>query len=214
MTDAEFIFRTDCAEKKKIGHGYSHKNRTGKGPVKFPSDYLSKKEKIALNGELMSYSMNDFYTWDEFRRMPEHIQVEYLQHIVDKYHLGFTSISKLMFSKSKNTLHNYIIDHKLNKKGLIGVGKGHRDNDNDMLRLLSDMEAAVKQVDPEPIVDICEEEAPVMMESEEIEEAKPEKPTLNRISFEMNGWDYMLLDMVSKSFGDKAVRVSITVEEV
>ena len=50
MKDAEYVFRKDIQDKKSIGRGAFHK-KTGSKSKKctLPSDYLSGKEKKALN---------------------------------------------------------------------------------------------------------------------------------------------------------------------
>lgn len=61
MTDERFTFIEDCKDKKRTARG-AHNKRThcGKGgAVMFPSDYLTTKEKKAMNGECKAYRMND-----------------------------------------------------------------------------------------------------------------------------------------------------------
>ena len=54
MNDEKYVFINDCAEKKRTARGI-HNKRThaGKGgKVIFPSDYLTRKEREAMNGEV------------------------------------------------------------------------------------------------------------------------------------------------------------------
>lgn len=80
MTDERFTFIEDCKDKKRTARG-AHNKRThcGKGgAVMFPSDYLTTKEKKAMNGECKAYRMNDPMKWDEFKKMPEDLQKTYI----------------------------------------------------------------------------------------------------------------------------------------
>lgn len=58
--DIERMLRIDSIAKKKSGRGvFNRASRLGycRGGIKFPSDYLSNKEKNKLNGEVRCYSM-------------------------------------------------------------------------------------------------------------------------------------------------------------
>jgi len=79
MDDAEYVFRTDCADKKKTGRGAFSKVRGGGRYVRMPSDNMTRKEKTKLNGEVMSYDMSKPVKWDVYRRWPEDIQVAYFK---------------------------------------------------------------------------------------------------------------------------------------
>ena len=61
-------------------------NRTGKGPIKFPSDYLTEAQKKKLNGPCTTYDMGKPISYNDFCAFPEDIQRLYLQGIVDKFH--------------------------------------------------------------------------------------------------------------------------------
>ena len=87
MTDERFTFIEDCKDKKRIARGASHKRtHCGKGgAVMFSSDYLTTKEKKAMNGECKSYRMNDPMKWDEFKKMPEDLQIAYIKAIRNQF---------------------------------------------------------------------------------------------------------------------------------
>lgn len=78
MTDEEYIFRTECAEKKRTARGsFNRLSHAGKGGrVKMPSDYMTKKERDKMNGEVQSYNLNSPMKWMQFKRMPDDIQRE------------------------------------------------------------------------------------------------------------------------------------------
>ena len=60
MTDEKFVFTSDVADKKRTARGaHNKKAHAGKGgKVKFPADYMTKKELTAMSGEVKSYKMN------------------------------------------------------------------------------------------------------------------------------------------------------------
>ena len=42
-------------------------------------EYKTKKELDKMNGECKTWKLTKFYTWKEFKEMPDDIQVEYLK---------------------------------------------------------------------------------------------------------------------------------------
>ncbi len=114
MSDEEYIYRKDIAEKKKIGYGAKHKKNGSKSKkCAMPSDYLTRKEKLAMNSETMSWCLNDFYTYNDFKKMPSDIQVMYLQGITDKYKVGSSAISMVLFGLTEKALYDYLSRHNL-----------------------------------------------------------------------------------------------------
>ena len=117
MTDEEYVFRQDAREKKIIGHSAAKRNRTGKGPVRMPSDYLTAKEKKAMNGEEKTYRLGAPMTYQEFRRMPEDLQRQYITGLLEKYDVTDRMIAE-MLGISKETI------RKVAARLRIGRGKG------------------------------------------------------------------------------------------
>lgn len=95
MNEYEYEFVQDSKEKKNIGRNIKYKNGTGKGPLKFPSDYLTKKEKEKMNGPLNSYDMGKPMTYSKFKAMPDDLQKQYLQGMMDKFYPTQGAIAKL-----------------------------------------------------------------------------------------------------------------------
>lgn len=87
MTDEKFLFVTDCADKKRTARGiYNKRTHTGKGgKVRFPSDNLSRKELDAMNGEVVTYSLNKPMKWDEYKRMPDDLRRQYIENLQKRY---------------------------------------------------------------------------------------------------------------------------------
>lgn len=85
MNEIEALLAEDTAEKKRIARDAKHKNRTGKGMVKMPSDFKSKKEIKQMNGELKIYEMRKPTSWGVFKSWPKDIQQQYLNGIALKF---------------------------------------------------------------------------------------------------------------------------------
>ena len=112
MPDEQYVMISDSIEKKKIAHSsHNRKTHCGKGGrVKFPSDYLSKKELKAMNGDVKSYSLNKPMTWEEFRSMPQDLQIMYIKKLRNEFGVPDIVLSKSMgvckssFSKAMKDL--------------------------------------------------------------------------------------------------------------
>ena len=112
MPDEQYVMISDSIEKKKIAHSsHNRKTHCGKGGrVKFPSDYLSKKELKAMNGDVKSYNLNRPMTWEEFRRMPQDLQIMYIKKLRNEFGVPDIVLSKAMgickssFSKAMRDL--------------------------------------------------------------------------------------------------------------
>ena len=112
MPDEQYVMISDSIEKKKIAHSsHNRKTHCGKGGrVKFPSDYLSKKELKAMNGDVKSYNLNKPMTWEEFRSMPQDLQIMYIKKLRNEFGVPDIVLSKAMgvckssFSKAMKDL--------------------------------------------------------------------------------------------------------------
>ncbi len=97
MTDEKYIYHKDIAEKKRTARGsFNRLSRTGKSRMKTPSDYLPKKERNKMNGEVKSYNLNAPMSWAEFRAMPKDIQAEYINGLIEKYSPTQTAVAKML----------------------------------------------------------------------------------------------------------------------
>lgn len=109
MTDERYIYQQDIKEKKQAGRGAFHKKSGAKSKkCNFPSDYLTRKEKEKLNGECKTWSMNKFYSWSEFKEMPDDIQLRYINFLIGKYDVGLGVIGSDIFKLSSAVLYKYL----------------------------------------------------------------------------------------------------------
>lgn len=111
-------YKNDIREKASTARGiYGRKGKSGKGAPKFPSDYLSKKEKNELNGPVTTMDPHKFYTWEEFKQLTPRLQVEYIDGLVKRYHIGVSTVSTKVFGKSASALKEHFKKHGITYKG-------------------------------------------------------------------------------------------------
>ena len=98
MTDEKFAFIEDVREKKRTATGAHHKRtHCGKGgAIRFPSDFKTKKELKAMNGEVKSYKLNDPVSWAEFKAMPDDIKRTYITALRKKYNVSDKKIAEML----------------------------------------------------------------------------------------------------------------------
>lgn len=108
MTDAEKLFKETERERKRLGYGDRHKKRQGGRYVRTPSDYLTKKEREAMNGEVKTWKLKEFYTFDEFRELPDDEQIRWVNSLITRYGCSANIISKIVFGKTGSCLNDYL----------------------------------------------------------------------------------------------------------
>jgi hypothetical protein len=98
MKDETFVFIQDVKEKGQTARSArSKRTHNGKGGrVKFPSDYMTKKEILKMNGEVKSYRLNSPMTWDEFNAMPDDIKISYIKLIREKFGVPDSHIGTML----------------------------------------------------------------------------------------------------------------------
>lgn len=122
MRDEEFVFQSDIREKKRTATGAFHKRtHAGKGgAVKFPSDFLTRKELNAMNkelnamnGEVKSYNLNSPMTWAEFKDLPDDIEIIYIKLLREKFDVPDARIAA-MLGTSQQTFARYVAQLGIN----------------------------------------------------------------------------------------------------
>ena len=120
LSDEQWAMIEDSIEKKNIARSSrSKRTHCGKrGGVKFPSDFMSKKELKAMNGEVKSYKMHDPMSWKEFLALPDDLKREYVKYIRERFKATDTALADA-FGVS--------LSHfcKLNKKLGLSSGRSH-----------------------------------------------------------------------------------------
>ncbi len=117
MTDEKYTFIQDLREKKATARGAFYKRtHCGKGgKVKFATDFMSKKELEAMNGETTTYQLNKPMKWKEFNNLPDDIKRIYLTSIQEKYGAPVLHLAK-MFGCHRRTIGEEAIR--------LGLGRG------------------------------------------------------------------------------------------
>ena len=98
MTDERYTFVSDVRDKKRTARGaFNKRTHCGKGgAVKFPSDFMSKKEIMAMNGEVKAYKLNDPMTWGEFKSMPDDLKIGYVKSLRERFSVSDAEIGRMM----------------------------------------------------------------------------------------------------------------------
>jgi len=105
MKDETCSFISDVKEKGTIAR--SSKSRctySRGGKVRFPSDNLSKKELMKMNGECKSFRLNDPMSWDEFKALPDDLKVTYIKLLRQKFNVPDKHIAE-MFGINKDYIY-------------------------------------------------------------------------------------------------------------
>lgn len=96
MTDEQYVFKETEKERKRNARGAHNKKRGGGRYVKTPSDYLSKKERLAMNGECSTFKMNDPVKWETFKQWPTDIRAKYINGLRENYGATSKMIAEMM----------------------------------------------------------------------------------------------------------------------
>lgn len=209
MTDEKFCFVSDLRDKKKTATGAHHKRtHCGKGgAVKFPSDYLTKKELKKMSGEVQAYRLNDPMKWGEFKAMPVDLQVSYVKLLRERFDVPDGYIAEMMgISKDSVSLYFKKIGLRGNtqrgrktwdKEAWIAFVNGVPTENKAMVRL-EEQEIA-------PITPVEVEEIPV---KDEKQKAVPHSGSLS-----FTGRVEDVLNTVSVLVGGADVHITITWEQ-
>lgn len=126
-SEEEKEFHHENSTKKHVAAS-AHKQRThcGKGGCKLPSDFMTKKEIKAMNGETKTFNLNKPMYWDTFKAMPDDLKREYINGLREKFDVPDQKIAE-MFGVIPNTISRFFKCY-----GLAVVGKrGSRKWDED-----------------------------------------------------------------------------------
>ena len=112
MNNVKYEFLQDCHEKAITARSARNRKRYPgkKGPVKLPSDYMSEKEKEALNGECKTYKLGTPMSWNEFNEMPDDLKVMYIKNLRKKFNVPdqqlavFMDVDIQVFTEYLNTI--------------------------------------------------------------------------------------------------------------
>lgn len=217
MNDVERVFIQDSREKKITARSARNmRTHNGKGgSIKFPSDYLSRKDLKAMSGECIEYkSLKKPMSWDEFKELPDDLKVEYINSIRKRFGVPDKYIAE-MFGVSAHTVQLYFQDLKCN----LGRGSGHGNRKWDKDRFLAWRTGADENlvsesqepIDDEDIVDsVVEdvtEDVPDTVAIAKPTNIVPVRPTSGRMNFDCTVTEAM--DVILNLLGNSHVRLSV-----
>lgn len=211
MTDERYVYTQDIRDKKSTARSASKTNRKGKGPVKLPSDYLTKKEFKKMNGEVQNYNMSKRVNWSVFKFWPKDIQQEYLNKINDKLKATMKDLSE-MFRCSVPTINRYFDDHGL----VYQSDRGRRSCKEDPeWKKFCELDIPVtKVITPTPFTPVIEK----CCTDEKLVAVKQENPIvcpyLESGTFTVTGDAYTVMDILEVICGKSKYKFTITFEEV
>lgn len=175
-SDEQYEFMQDTREKKTTAH--SARNRRGHcgkgGAVKLPSDFMTKKERDAMNGECKSYRMNDPMTWEQFKEIPDDLKGCYIKALRLKYDVPDSYIAEMM-GASKSSF-----SAELTRLGLkTDAGRGKRSWDKEGFTNWCNG-VRVRATKPTPVVvEVTEEETEISTGPVEAEYISTYSPDCN-----------------------------------
>lgn len=145
MRDEEFCFVSDVREKKRTATGAFHKRtHAGKGgAVKFPSDFLTRKELNAMNGEVKSYNINSPMTWKDFKGLPDDIKIIYIKLLREKFDVPDARVAA-MLGTSQQTFARYVAQLGINS----GRQQKHKNFDADAWNAWASGKRPDEEADP------------------------------------------------------------------
>lgn len=108
MTDEEYVFRQTERERKRDGRGTFNKKRQGGKTVRFPSDYMTKKEREQMNGAVKTWKEQEFYTYEEWKALPEDVQIRHLNSVLNRFACGLSAIAEVEFGARPDTVDKYV----------------------------------------------------------------------------------------------------------
>ena len=205
MTDERYTFVSDVRDKKRTARGaFNKRTHCGKGgAVKFPSDFMSKKEIRAMSGDVKAYKLNDPMTWGEFKSMPDDLKISYIKALRSKFNVSDTNIC-VMLGCAQITISKEV--------RRLGIGGGQRSGrtkwDKDGWYAWCNgvkLEAANDAPEKNEVVEIKQVE-----QTPQTEQTPPTPPYRGRMMFCCGLYD--ALRTVAATLGDAKVNLTISWE--
>lgn len=227
MNEIRNTYYEDLKDKSSTARGvYGRKGHSGKKSPKFPSDYLKKNEREALNGPVTTMDPHYFYTWEEFKELTPRLKVEYLNGLMERYHVGLDTIGHRVFDIQGHT----VVANHMKLNGCFDQLKipSKRSGPKTWKKLQEDIDKqrGIKIISsptipiPIPPVDILEEEEKEEFKEElSVAEEPKEKSSVaiegfKEMSFSMKGFNFDFLKMIADSLPENVtVSISITTSE-
>lgn len=204
MTDAEYLFRSQERETKRIARGsYNRKCGSKSRKCTLPQDHMTKGELKKLSGKVKTYNTNSKMKWREFTEMPMDLQIKYLKTLKNVYFGRQQDIAD-MFGIQRQSLANYIFRKKLDVK----FRRGAKEPSEVWLNFING-EATEPKLEPAP------EPAPVPVEEPKPVKAISVEHVLENISYRATGNPLAIFAQVAKLLPDgEEFRVSVDIWKI
>lgn len=228
MTNERYVFQQEVRERKDLARqAHYMKNGCKSKKCTLPSDYMTRKEKLAMNGEVISYNFSRFYTYEEFKALPDHAKAEYLNHLCAKYKVSKKFVAETVLGVSVKTL-----DSHLKRCGLMDQIKSYRSGtkaDRDYLankvqiirlsdkapQIFPDPAPTILGTLPSVLPDVPTREFLMDKDGNIISRVKKEpEPSITHMEFELNRFDFDFLELIKEQFAGKKVKLSISIDTI
>ena len=148
--------------------------------------------------------MDKFYSWSDFKAMPDDLKAEYLNGIMDRFGVCLNAVAKYVFGVTISTLIYQLqildIDRKVHKREWGGNGgKAYASKINALKQAVSS-EDETKETEPKQ-----------PDQERKIEPPQPLYKTIKELSFLMDGFDGLLLDTIRVMVADRPCDIEIKV---
>lgn len=112
MSDEKYEYIEDVKDKAFTARSARNKKgHTGKGgAVRTASDFMTKKQLNALNGECKTYKLGAPMTWEKFSEMPDDLKKMYIKNLRKKFNVpdeelaGMLGVDILKFKDCLDTI--------------------------------------------------------------------------------------------------------------
>lgn len=195
MTDFDY----DVMQKKRLARNQFHNAKYKRGGCHLPHEDLTPAQMKRRNGPMVTYSMNQPMSWNDFKSMPRDLQQQYLDGLHARFGVGPSDIAKYLFLRTPNNLHRSTTD--------MGLTIAKRDKNRDLDGFL----AWLRKADEEARVTKAEDEPGVGAGS-----THGCPPSLDRLTVELTGDDLPnlfngLSERITPYCGGRRARVQVTV---
>lgn len=217
MTDEAYVLKETNRERAILKRSACHKVSGRKSKMcKLGVEYMTNKEINKLHGPIETYDLNYFYTFNEFKNMPNDIQVEYVNHLMTKYNVGIATISQYAFEMSHGYLAIYLQRKKLLNSIIAHTRRGRFMSEKNLEAFKAAIDLQRKDVEPMEentceIIEVPEEYVPPIP-------VEAVKQTVTSKTFSTtyiaDKIDIDSLYLIQQMFKDNKIQVSITIETV
>lgn len=148
-------FEYEVMQRKRLAHQASHRKRGSKSKkCPMSTDYMTKKQWIERCGDVMTYQLGKPMPWDDFKKMPSHIQKEYLLDMIKRYSTTASDLAR-MFGITAATMTRHCGTSEID----ISFTPGKRmpkEKRNEFEKLLSGTSGEVEEVKESTNPPICD----------------------------------------------------------